>query len=93
MMAFKIICFAVVGAALGLAVFLCLSFIVVGLLGGILRPLELNLNHLFPIYAGIIFTVMGLPIGAYYGIAFALRSRGFSFSDYYRSIRNFLNGP
>ena len=92
-MAFKITCFAVVGAALGLAVLLGLSFIVVMLLGSILRPLELNLNHLFPLYAGTIFSVMGLPIGAYYGMVFALRSRGFSFGDYYRSIRNFLNGP
>jgi len=92
-MAVKIICFAAIGAMLGLTIFFVLSFVAVMLLGNLVKPLGLDLHHLFPLYAGILFTLLGLPIGAYYGMIFALRSRGSSIGDYYRSVRDFLNGP
>jgi hypothetical protein len=91
MMAFKIICFAVIGAALGLVVFFGLSFLIVMLLGSILRLITLDLHHLFPLYAGIAIALAGIPVGAYYGMVLALRSRGYYFGDYYRAVRNFLN--
>jgi H+/Cl- antiporter ClcA len=91
MMAIKIICFVGVGAALGLLVFSALSLLVVMLAGSVLRPLSLNFHHLFPLYLGIFVAVMGLPVGAYYGMIFAFRSRGYSFGDYCRSIRDFMS--
>jgi hypothetical protein len=91
MMACKIICFAMIGAALGLPVFFGLSFLIVMLLGGIIRSLSLDLHHLFPLYAGIAIALAGIPVGAYYGMVFALRSRGYQLGDYYRAARDFLN--
>jgi hypothetical protein len=34
---------------------------------------------------------IGIPVGIYYGANFAMRSRGYSFNDYFRSIKDFLN--
>jgi hypothetical protein len=83
MMVFKIVCFAAIGAALGLPVFFGLSFLIVMLLGGIIRSLSLDLHHLFPLYAGIAIALVGIPVGAYYGMVFAPKSRGYDFADYY----------
>jgi hypothetical protein len=44
-----------------------------------------------PLNILLLITLLGLPVGAYYGMVFALRSRGYSFRDYVRSIKNFLN--
>jgi hypothetical protein len=76
---------------LGLIVFFVVSMVVVMLAGSLVRPLGLDLHHLFPLYLGIIVCLSGAPFGAYYGIILARRTRGYSFRDYYRSIREFLS--
>lgn len=91
MMAFKIICFAILGAILGLVSFYTMSHIVVMALGTIWRPLGIDdIAPLAPIYVGLITAVIGPPFGAYFGATLAIRSRGYSVGDYYRSIRAFL---
>jgi hypothetical protein len=91
MMAFKIICFAILGAILGLVSFYAMSHIVVMALGTIWQPLGIDdIAPVAPIYVGLITTVTGLPIGAYFGATLAMWSRGYSFGDYYRSIRDFF---
>jgi uncharacterized protein YacL len=87
MMAFKIICFAAVGAVLALPVFFVFGLLIVMLTEAPWRPF----GTLAPVNINIIIAVIGMPIGAYYGAIFALRSRSYSINDYFRSIRDFLN--
>jgi hypothetical protein len=87
MMAFKIICFAAVGAVLALPVFFVFGLLIVMLTEGLWRPF----GTLAPVNINIIIAVIGMPIGAYYEVIFALRSRSYSINDYFRSIRDFLN--
>lgn len=87
MMTFKIICFATVGAVLALPVFFVFGFLIVMLTEEIWRPF----GTLAPVNINIIITAFGLPVGAFYGASFALRSRGYSLGDYFRSVREFLN--
>lgn len=84
MMAFKIICFAIIGAILALLLFSLFSVLIsfiIGLIFGGVPP--------FYIMFGIPF--IGIPVGIYYGANFAMRSRGYSFNDYFRSLKDFLN--
>jgi ABC-type proline/glycine betaine transport system permease subunit len=87
MMAFKTICFAAVGAVLALPVFFLFGLLIVMLTEGMWRPF----GTLAPVNMNIIIAMIGIPVGAYYGAIFASRSRGYSFRDYLRSIRDFLN--
>lgn len=83
----KMICFAALGAVLTLPLFFVLGLLVTMLSETVWRPF----GTLAPAYVLAAISLMGLPVGAYYGVRFALQSRGYSLGDYYRSIKKFLS--
>jgi ABC-type phosphate transport system permease subunit len=82
----KGVCFAALGAILSLPVFFSFSMLIIMLSEALWRPF----GAMAPVYISLAIMFLGLISGAYYGLRFALRSRGYSLKDYYRSIRDFL---
>jgi len=92
MLSLKTVCFALFGAIICTGIAFVLSFPVLIVIGGILEGV-FGVDEV-AWYGFVIvpaFTILGLPIGAFYGAVFALRTRGYSLREYGRTIWAFLN--
>ncbi len=91
MLSLKIASFAILGALIGTGIAFVLSFPCLIVIGGILESVfGVDEVAWYGFVIVPVLTIIGLPIGAYYGAVFALRTRGYSLRDYGRTIWAFL---
>ena len=92
MMLLKITCFAIISAAICSAIGLALSLPSLIVIGGVLEGVfGVDEVAWYGFAIGPLLAIIGFLVGAYYGAAFALRTREYSLRDYGRTIWAFLN--
>jgi hypothetical protein len=91
MLRLKIASFAVIGALICSAIAVVISFLSLLILAAILeRLLGIGEVAWYGILIGTLFGIIGFLHGAYYGAMFALRTRGYSWREYGRTVWAFL---